>query len=545
MVRGLSAGWGTCFHVVLSDERPLSLAYWKDIIAVGSDSGYIMTLNAITGSKIAVLYGHTDLARCLTFSQDGTMLVSGSNDKTIKLWDMQTGGVVKTFQGHTNYVCSVSISSNCTTIASGSGDKTIRLWDIQTRECHHAICQEGWVKSVHFFPLDPHYFISVSDDKVQKWSIDGHKIGPEYNGFCATFSFDGTKLALCKMGVVQIQSSDSGAVIAEFHMNSNSSCCFSPDGRLVAVPTDHTAYVWDITNSKPCLIETFIGHTDYIISLVFSSPTSFISTSLDKSVRFWQIGASSISPDTTDPKSKPYTSPIKSITLQAKDGISISSDSDVIVRIWELSTGLCKASFQTPAKGSSQRDVQVIDSRLVLVWYVAGEIHIWDVEKGELLQTVDGPWSGVTDLRISGDGSKIFCMDYFSIGAWYIWTGEVIDEVKLSRTCPDDAFLTVDGSRVWVKFYHTEGWDFGVSDLSSVKHYTEPPNRPHLDFIGGIRRGRSHLPGIEDTITGKEVFQLPLRYKKPSDAQWDGQYLVAGYHTGEVMILDCICTLAH
>jgi hypothetical protein len=56
---------------------------------------------------------------------------------------------------------------------------------------------------------------------------------------------------------------------------------------------------------------------------------------------------------------------------------------------------------------------------------------------------------------------------------------------------------------------------------------------------------RSDLPGIEDTITGKKVLQLPSRYSKPGDAQWDGQYLVAGYSTGEVLILDCNCTLAH
>jgi len=555
VVRGLPAGWGTCFRIVVSEERPLGLAYWKDTIAIGSESGYIMILNVITGTKIAVLSGHIGLARCFTFSPDGTMLVSGSNDKTIKLWDMQTGGVVKTFQGHTDVVYSVSISPNCTTIASGSGDKTIRLWNIQTGECHCIIQQEHLTGPVCFLPLDSHHIMFVAGCKVQKWNIDGYKIPPEYCCSCAAFSFDGTKLILYNEGVAQIRSSDSGAIIAEFHVERayTVKCCFSPNGRLVAVSAGHTVYVWDITNPEPCLIETLIGHTGDIISLVFSSPTSLISTSQDKSIRFWQIGTSPISLDLTDPKSTLHTSSIKSITLQAKDGIAISTDSDGVVRIWDLSTGLCKASFHTPAKDFPWRDVQLIGNRLVLAWYAAKvnkwdttkKIHIWDVKKGELLYTLNAPSVNVYDLRISGDGSKVFYMEHDYIHAWYIWTGKVMGKVRLHSAYSSDSLFTVESSRVWVNEHHTEGWDFGASNSSSIKHYKKPPNRPHLDFTGGIRGKRSYLPGIEDTISGKEVFQLPSRYKRPNDAQWDGQYLVAGYETGEVIILDCNCMLAH
>ena len=132
MIRGLSGGWGTCFRTVLSRGSPYAIACWEDTIAVDLDSSSIITLNAVTGSKIGVLSGHTARVASTTFSPDGTSLVSGSKDTTIKLWDMQTGGVVKTFQGHTGPVTSVSISPDCTTIASGSEDKTIHLWNIQT-----------------------------------------------------------------------------------------------------------------------------------------------------------------------------------------------------------------------------------------------------------------------------------------------------------------------------------------------------------------------------------------------------------------------------
>ena len=157
-----------------------------------------------------------------------------------------------------------------------------------------------------------------------------------------------------------------------------------------------------------------------------------------------------------------------------------------------------------------------------MVWHTAKKIHIWDVEKGELLQTVDAPWGAVNDLKISGDGSKVFCMEW-NIHAWDIWTGEVMGEAALNSGLYGDTFLTTDSSRVWVRLPRgVEGWDFGVPNSSSIRHYGEPPNRSHLDFIGGIRQQKSSMPGIEDTITGKVVFQPPSSYATPADVQWDG-----------------------
>jgi WD40 repeat protein len=508
VVKGFSAGWGTCFRTVLLNRGLLALTYWKDTIAVSSESNGIITLNASTGSKIAVLSGHTDWVKSLTLLQDGTSLVSGSYDKTIKLWDMQTGGVVKTLWGHAGRVFSVSTTADYTTIASGSDDKTIRLWDIQTGECHSIIQQESGVHSVHFFPLDPQHLLSISGGKVWEWGIDGYKIAHKHRGSHVAFSFDGTKFVLCNQAVVQVHNSDSGVVVAKFHIENTETChcCFSPDGKFVAIAAGHTAYVWNITNSEPYLIETFTGHTKNITSLVFSSPTSLVSASQDRSVKFWQIDTSSKSPDVTNPKYIPHTSPIQSITLQAKDGIATSSDSHGVVRTWDLSTGLCRASFQTPAKGSCLRDTKLIGERLVLVWYAAEKIYIWDAGRGELLQTVDAPWEIVKDLRISEDGSKVFCMESNFIHAWYIWAEKAMGKVKMCSPWYRDTFLTIENSKVWVKFpdQGIMGWDFGVPDSSSIKHHTRPPNRPHLDFVGGIRKERSRLPGIEDTITGKE-----------------------------------------
>jgi WD40 repeat protein len=539
VIKGLP-GWGKCFRTVELPETWRTFACCKNTIAVSSERGEIIILDAVTGSQIAVHSGHTGRVRALAFSTNGSLLVSGSNDKTVKLWDMQTGGVIKTFYGHTYSVYSVSISGDCATIASGSEDETVRLWDIQTGECCCIIQQENWVKQVHFFPLNPKHLISVSGDKVWQWNIDGQQIGSTYYGSCATFSLDGTKLALFNEGVVQIQDPDSGAIIAKFHTPVQDAhfCCFSPDGRLVAIATDSLVYVWDITNPDPCIFETFVSENDHTQSLVFSSPTSLISKYDWRSVKFWQISASL-------PASGVSNFPIQSITLQATDGVAISSDSDGVVRFWNLSTGICNMAFQTPAKGTCRRDIKLIDNRWTLVWHMPLMLHIWAIEEGKLLQTIDIAENKVEALQISGDGSKVFYISDSFLKALHLWTGKFVGKVYINPRS-QWPFLVVDGSRVWVNnSKQIEGWDFGIPGSSSIKACFTPPNRPHLDFVGGIRHHRTLLPSIEDTITGKEFLRLPEGLRNPTDAQWDGQYLVAGYEAGDVLILKCICTVSH
>jgi WD40 repeat protein len=75
------------------------------------------------------LEGHTDLIRSVSFSPDGTRIVSGSDDETIRLWDAATGQPIgQPLRGHTHSVESVSLSRDGTRIISCSYDGTVRVW---------------------------------------------------------------------------------------------------------------------------------------------------------------------------------------------------------------------------------------------------------------------------------------------------------------------------------------------------------------------------------------------------------------------------------
>jgi WD40 repeat protein len=69
----------------------------------------------------------------VAFSSDGKRIVSGSDDKTLRLWDATTGQPIgPPLQGHTESVTSVAFSPDGRRIVSGSDDNTLRLWDLDT-----------------------------------------------------------------------------------------------------------------------------------------------------------------------------------------------------------------------------------------------------------------------------------------------------------------------------------------------------------------------------------------------------------------------------
>ena len=540
-VKGLLIGWGKCSRTVLLDEYTRTLSYHNNTIAIGSDCGDIIILNAIIGSQIAVFSGHTQEVFSLMFSSDGTLLVSGSDDNTIKLWDVQTGGVVKTFSGHTQGVRSVAIFADCTTIASWSFDETLCLWNTKTGKCYHTIECVGF-PYMSLSPTYPQHLVATISGEVLQWDINGQQVKHPYQGSYAAFSSDGTLLVLCHQETVTIQNSNSGAVVAKFQSASSNNMhfCFSPDNKFVAVGVNSIISVWDI-NSDPHLVETFIGHAYELSGLVFSSPSSLISSSYDKSVKFWQVGISSAEPTVVDVEPTPTTLPlVSSISLKARVGVVISSSAAGEMKTWDIPSSDCKAPSQALAKYYRHRDTELINNRLIFVWYIDEEISVWDAGKEEFLLQVNAPKDAIVDLRISEDGLNLFYVHHEFIQVWDIWTGEVWGKVGYEELNGVE-LLAMDHSRVWIKFHDgdsvsipSKGWSLESSGFSPIEESTKPPQKLHLS---STKQWDTSLCRITDTVTGKVVFQLPPQFGTPVDIKWNGQYLVASFLSRMELVL--------
>ena len=200
---------------------------------------------------------HDDNVRTVAFSPDGLTVVTGSDDKTARLWDANTGKPKCDPLKHDGKVLSVAFSPDGLTVVTGSDDKTARLWDANTGKpkCD-PLKHDGKVLSVAFSP-DKRTVVTGSDDNTARlWDA---KTGQPKKG-------------------EPLKHDDEYAVV---------SVAFSPDSRTVVTGSDdNTARLWDVETGKPKCDP--LKHEGAVMSVAFSPDGQAVLTgSDDNTARLW------------------------------------------------------------------------------------------------------------------------------------------------------------------------------------------------------------------------------------------------------------------
>ena len=194
-----------------------------------------------SGLELLTLRGHTSRVTAVTVTQDGTLAVSASEDETLKVWDLGSGHELRTLGGHSNIVRGVAVTPDGMLAVSASDDRTLKVWDLATgRDLRTLEGHRDYVRATAVMP-NGQMAISASFDKTVKvWdlgtgcelrTLSGHD--GYVNGVAVTP--DG-KLAVSASAdtTLKVWDLSTGRELLTFAANARLDCCVvAPDGKTI------------------------------------------------------------------------------------------------------------------------------------------------------------------------------------------------------------------------------------------------------------------------------------------------------------------------
>ncbi|KZT54193.1 WD40 repeat-like protein [Calocera cornea HHB12733] len=493
-------------------------------IVSGSHDRTVRIWDADTGLAIGdPLIGHKDNIYCVAFSRDGNRIVSGSKDNTIIIWNVHTGKAIgDPLVGHTNGVSSIAFSPDGMQFASSSDDWTIRFWDLATGQSigmpltgHRAD-----VYSVAFSP-DGSTLVSGSRDKmIRLWDLNTRQaIGDPLTGHSdvvtsVAFSPDGKLFASGSYdATIRIWDTASkriiGSPITE-HKGTVRSIAFSPDGKRLATGSwDKTIRVWNVDTRKR-IGEPLDGH-EYLINTIAFSPdgTRIASASWDKTLRIWDATPT----QTVNAPLPSYDQPFTSVAFSPNGDRIVSASTTKTVQIWDVRTGCAVCE---PMQGHEGRVTSVTyapNGRQIASGSYDKTIRLWDADKGHQVgEPLFGHQHEVYCLAFSPDGKRLVSGSKDkSIRLWDTESRHALGEPLLGHS---DSVVSVvfspDGARVvsGSRDKTIRIWDTDTGHISRLLE-------GHQDVVTGIavspdgRRiascSNDGMVRIWDMVTGKSI----------------------------------------
>jgi WD40 repeat protein len=241
-----------------------------------------------------------DTIRAVAVFPDRRQMITGSNDKTLCLWDLEIGVVLKKMEGHSSKVWALAVSRDGQMIASGDKGGEIIAWHGETSESltKPIKAHSHWIISVDFSPDGTVLAIGSFDGPMKfwctkTWQMQGEpiKCGSVY---CVRYSPSGELLAIATTKNIQIYNSGTRERVASLkgHTKVKLSLAWTPDGtRLLSGGNniDPTIREWDTLTWKQ-VGNPWKGHTSYINAIAIDPTGTLVaSASWDNHVRLWQL----------------------------------------------------------------------------------------------------------------------------------------------------------------------------------------------------------------------------------------------------------------
>jgi WD40 repeat protein/transcriptional regulator with XRE-family HTH domain len=397
-----------------------SVAFSSDnkYILIGDSGGMVLVWDMVSGQVVQRLKGHTSAVTGITFSPDGASALTGSADKTVRLWDWRTGTeLLRLSQPSQVFASAFSVDGRY--VLAGANDGTVRLWDIRSLpelpvfEGHAAI-----VSAIAFSP-DGKLLATGGNDGMRLWEVGSGQLirtfpDAGYINYGVKFSPDGRYLVSGNWaGIATFWDINTGQKVNQFALPTSTSSgindlAFSPDGKRILVggfddSIFSLAQVWDVATGKNAL-DSFVGHqmSDAVNRVAFSPDGQSMLTSHQGGlVRLWDSHAG-----TLVGKFIGHTDVVNSAVFSPDGKYIATASNDKTVRLWNVKTKeeIRQFSGHTDTVWSV---VFAADGKTLATASADGTVRLWDAQSGKELRRFVGHTAGVENVAISPDGKHL------------------------------------------------------------------------------------------------------------------------------------------
>jgi WD40 repeat protein len=418
--------------------------------------------------------GHELAVLSVSVSADSNYVVTGSKDKSIKLWDINSSREIRSFLGHNHFVNGLALSNDGNWLLSGSYDKTVRLWNVSTGKQQFVHTGEDFITDVAFDPKMK-FFVAAGFNRM----------GPQDSA--TVFDFK-TKRVIKRLPVNADEGRGYGVSVS-----------VSLDGKWLAFGEDNrTVTVYETSGWQRKYEGTSEGRCGGCATFTtFDAQSKFVYTASHKGA----LKKISLTDGTTE---KTFNVKVEDLTGLAisDDGGKIALAQEKVLSILDEVSGALIAELPADDKGEFHKVAFSRDNKTVFVTSDNNTAFMWDFSTGKKTKTFTGflnqrdkggleydpnfSWQSAiakyirfkNSLLISRDGKTLLKGKFGrKLKQWDIATGKTMMEFNGHEKAAISYKLSKDGKRLLTGGGdgHIILWDVATGDtLNVIRSYKEP-----------------------------------------------------------------------
>jgi WD40 repeat protein len=374
------------------------------------------------------LQGHTDNVNKVAFTPDNQLIISASDDCTLKIWDPNSKQQQEMFiERHTGSVKALVISPNGQFAISAYEDSSLSFWNPKTSE-------------------------EVTKLFVHTRAINAVAISPDSR--LAISALEGNTLIVWEI--------NSGKEI--FHLMGHNravlAVAISSDNlRAVSASEDMTLKVWDLCNGKK--LHNLSGHTDKVLAMAISPDGKLIvSASKDKNLFIWEIENGQ-----RRHSLRGHTKEVNAVAISYNNQIVVSASSDNSLIVWDLDSGERKQTLRGHTKAVNFVGISP-NNQLAVSASEDNNLIVWDLLSGQQRFILSAHTDDICSVSISSDGRfAVSASKDSTIKIWNLLNGAMIcnfiynHPISCCSLDPSNQFIMAGDSDGGVFFLALEGFE--------------------------------------------------------------------------------------